>query len=337
MTATIKDVAREANVSVASVSRALNGRGNMSDATRARVLKAAQRLDYAPNGMARSLITRRTHTVGALLPELYGEFFSELIRGLDLAARAHGLHLMVSSSHGNAAEAAAAIRALHGRVDGLLLMSPYADAAFLGTHLRAGLPTVVMNTQCADERVPSFSVDNYGGAQAVVRHLIGLGHRRIAHIAGPQDNFEAAERLRGYRDALAELAPDQEPEVLPGGFTEESGHRAGQAIAAMARRPDAVFAGNDSMAIGCLFALAAAGLRVPVDIALAGFDDIPISRFVNPPLTTCRVRIADLGRHAMDRLIAVVTESTVAEVETHTVSPELVVRASCGAGSASTR
>ncbi|MFC4728125.1 LacI family DNA-binding transcriptional regulator [Coralloluteibacterium thermophilus] len=330
MTATIKDVAREANVSVASVSRALNGHGSMAEETRARVLQVAKRLNYAPNGMARSLIMRRTHTLGALLPELHGEFFSELIRGIDLAARSNGMHLMVSSSHGNAAEVATALQAMRGRVDGLLLMSPYADAGFLQQNLSDALPTVLMNTRMPGTGISSFSVDNYAAARAMVTHLVACGHRRIVHVAGPTENFDAAERRRGYEDALRALLPDQRPEVVAGRFTEESGHAAGARIAAMAEPPDAVFAANDSMAIGCLFALGAAGLRVPEDIAVTGFDDIPIARFINPPLTTLRVRIAELGRHAMERLVATVADQGNPRIETRTLEPELVVRASCG-------
>jgi LacI family transcriptional regulator len=141
-TATIKDVAREAGVSVASVSRALNGGNGVTEATGQRIREVATRLSYVPHAAARSLITRRTHTIGALLPDLHGEFFSELIRGIDLAARARGLHLLVSSSHEGADEAAAALRAMHGRVDGMLILSSRVDAAFL----RANLPPACL--QC---------------------------------------------------------------------------------------------------------------------------------------------------------------------------------------------
>ena len=131
----------------------------------------------------------------------------------------------------------------------------------------------------------------------MTRHLISRGHRRVAFITGPDHNYEAQERLRGYRAALTDLVPGQPELLLPGDFTEESGWRAGSEIATLAERPTAVFAGNDMMAIGCLAALAEAGVKVPQDIALAGFDDIPIARYVTPPLSTMRVRIAELGGH----------------------------------------
>ena len=323
---TIKDVAREAGVSVATVSRALNGAASVTAETRRRIAGVAARLRYVPHGAARSLVTRRTQTVGALLPDLFGEFFSELIRGIDLAARARGLQLLVSSSHGDAAEAATALRAMQGRVDGLLIMSPHVDARFLREHLPGALPTVLMNTPVADRRYATLNVDNYGGARAMARHLLGCGYGDIAFIAGPADNFDAAERLRGFRDAVAGNA---HVSLLQGDFSEGSGYRAGRQLAAARERPRAVFAANDTMAIGCLYALTEAGLRVPEDIALAGFDDIPIARYVNPPLTTVRVRIADLGQGALERLVGRM-EDPDAPAPARTLACEIVPRASCG-------
>src|SRR3982074_7534 len=146
MGVTLKDVAREAQVSTATVSRVINGHGNVSDATRERILGVAERLRYVPDSAARSLSTGLTDTIGVLLPDLYGEFFSEIIRGIDQAPRGRRLHLLLSGVHGSAEEAALAIRALRGRVDGLLIMSPYADAAFLAEHSAAETPVVLMNT-----------------------------------------------------------------------------------------------------------------------------------------------------------------------------------------------
>jgi LacI family transcriptional regulator len=331
MAVTIKDVAREARVSVASVSRALNGHDTVTEDTRQRIEGVAMRLRYVPHSGARSLITRRTQTIGALLPDLHGEFFSELIRGIDLAARARGLHLLVSSSHGDASEAAAALRAMLGRVDGMLVMSPHVDASFLRDQLLADLPMVLMNTPLESARYSIMNVDNYGGAFAMVRHLIGCGHRRIALIAGPEHNYDAAERLRGYCAAMARFAPMMPTQVMHGDFTEESGNRAGRELLALKLRPQAVFAANDIMAAGCLYALKEAGVRVPDEIALAGFDDIPIARFVSPPLTTVRIRIADLGQRALERLVQTLEEPATTQASVQTLECEIVIRASCGA------
>jgi LacI family transcriptional regulator len=202
MPATIRDVARAAGVSVATVSRALNGADNVLPTTKQRIVEAAQLLRFTPSGAARSLITRRTDTVGALLPDLFGEYFSELIRGIDQAARARGLHLLVSSSHGDADEAAAAMRAMNGRVDGLIVMSPHADADFLQHNLPGRLPAVLLNTGATLPGHTRFVIDNFGGAKAMARHLAASGRKRIAFIGGPQGNHEAQERLRGYRAGL---------------------------------------------------------------------------------------------------------------------------------------
>ena len=171
---TLKDVAREAQVSTATVSRVINGHGNVSEATRERILGVAERLRYVPDSGARSLSTGLTHTIGVLLPDLYGEFFSEIIRGIDQAARARGLHLLLSGVHGSAAEAARAIRALKGRVDGLLIMSPYADAAFLEEHSAADTPAVLMNTPVRGYGHSAFCIDNRGGARVMVSHLASV-------------------------------------------------------------------------------------------------------------------------------------------------------------------
>jgi LacI family transcriptional regulator len=332
MAITIKDVAQAAGVSVASVSRALNGHASITDDTRKHVLAVVKRMRYMPHVGARSLTTSFTNTIGVLLPDLYGEFFSEMIRGIDGAARRRGLHLMVSSLHGDADEAALAIRAMRGRVDGLLVMSPHVDADFLSDNLPEDLPIVLMNTAAAGTQYPSISVDNYSGAHAMVAHLAARGYRRIAFVAGPSGNFEAQERLRGYRAALAELVPGAAAQVYEGDFSEQSGTAVGQALLALdaASRPDALFAANDMMAIGALLALKQGGLQLPRDMALAGFDDIPIARYVSPPLTTVHVPIAELGVQALEGLVARIGQTGGAPAATQTLGAELVARASTG-------
>ncbi|MBK6469792.1 MAG: LacI family DNA-binding transcriptional regulator [Betaproteobacteria bacterium] len=329
MPATIRDVARAAGVSVATVSRALNGATNVLPETRQRIEDAARALRFTPSGAARSLITRRTDTIGALLPDLHGEYFSELIRGIDQAARARGLHLLVSSSHGNADEAAAALRAMNGRVDGLLVMSPHADADFLRHNLPGSLPAVLLNSGIDLEDHASFVIDNLGGATTMTRHLVASGRQRVAFITGAQGNDEAAQRLAGYR---AGLKPGMREMVFDGDFSEEAGWAAGRRIANHKPRPDAVFAANDMMAVGCMAALHEAGLRVPDDIAVVGFDDIPIARYVTPALTTIRVPIAALGAAALDALVKAVEAPATQATHTVVTPVELVVRRSCGAG-----
>jgi LacI family transcriptional regulator len=335
MSASIKEVALKAGVSIATVSRVINGTGPVAEETRRRIRDAIEELRYVPHGAARSLITNQTDTIGVLLPDLYGEFFSEVIRGIDAAARKSRYHVLVSGFHSDRAEIEAVLRAMRGRVDGLIVLSPDVDAQTLRRNLPETLPVVLLNTPVDGAIFDAINLDNYGGAFAMVRHLAGLGHRRIAILQGPAENVDARERLRGYRDALRSLGiePSEALEIA-GDFSEESGYRAGQRLLALTPRPTAVFAANDSMAIGCLLALRAAGVRVPDDVALAGFDDVPIARYITPPLSSVHVPIAELGTRAMERLLHAVESKNEHERRQETVATTLMVRGSCGGGAA---
>jgi LacI family transcriptional regulator len=332
MTVTITRVAEEAGVSVATVSRVLNGKGPVSEATRRRILEVAARLRYVPHGAARSLITRQTDTIGVFLPDIHGEFFSELLRGIDLASRNSGYHLLVSGSHSNRAEMGALIAATRGRVDGLIVMSPDINPQTLSANLPEGLPTVVLNSRVTGPGFDSIRIDNHGGALVMTRHLLDLGHRRIVFIKGPARNHEARERLRGYRDAIEGAAGRGTAAVeLDGDFTEEGGFRAGTPFMALRPRPTAVFAGNDSMAIGMRSFLRGVGLRIPDDLSLVGFDDIPMARFVSPPLTSVQVPIAQLGTRAVERLLDAITDKGGHQCRHEILATTLVVRRSATA------
>ncbi|MGY4398123.1 LacI family transcriptional regulator [Sphingomonas sp. UYAg733] len=329
-TATIRDVARTASVSVASASRALNGHASVTAATRARVIEAADALNYVPHLGARSLSTRRSNTIGVVLPDLFGEFFSEIIRGIDYAAHRRGLQLLLSNMHGSAQETAAALRAMRGRVDGLLVMSPQLDADFLAHNLPKGLPAVVMNGRIEGARHASIAIDNQAGAHAAVAHLVAQGCKRIAHLAGPVGNADADERALGFREAVAEMLGDRDPIVLAGDFSEEAGIAAAADLAG--RGVDGVFSANDIMAIGCMIALADTGVDIPGDVAIVGFDDVPIARYVTPGLSTMRVHIAQLGESALERLVATIEADEAPEATAEFLTPELVVRASRARG-----
>jgi LacI family transcriptional regulator len=333
--ATIREVARGAGVSVATVSRVVNGTAVVREETRRRVEEEVARLRYAPNAAARSLTTNRTSTVGVILPDIWGEYFSEVIRGIDLSARQAGYHVLVSSSHSDAAETRDVLRAMHGRVDGVVLMSPHATPRSLEAWLPASLPVVLLNAAPGAGRFTALNVDNRGGARAMVSHLLGLGHRRFAFVNGPASNFDAAERRRGCREALraSGLPPDAAVEVV-GDFGEESGEAAGEAIARLSPRPTAVFAANDSMAIGVLFALGRAGVNVPGDVAVAGFDDIPLARFASPPLSTVRHDIRRLGERALARLLSEIAAEGTLQAAREVLPFSLVLRESTGDGRA---
>jgi LacI family transcriptional regulator len=329
MRSTIRDVAREAKVSVATVSRVINRSGPVSPDTRERIEAVARRLRYVPNGAARSLTMRRTYMLGALLPELHGEFFSEVIRGIDQEAQRQGYHLLVSSSHSAEAEIARAVQVMRGRVDGLIVMSPRVPASALEAYLPDGVPVVLIASRVEGTRFASLCVDNFGGAYAMVSHLVEEGHRRIALIEGAAGNFDTTERERGYRAALQKhgIEPDAALQV-PGDFTEFSGYEAVRRILEVRPAPTAIFAANDAMAIGALSALRDAGVRVPEQMAVAGFDDIPIARYLRPPLTSVNVSIHQLGARAVSHLLSVVEGASPSARHREVLPTRVVVRES---------
>jgi LacI family transcriptional regulator len=328
--ATIKDVARAAGVSIATVSRVYNGSTQVRESTRRRVRDVAVQLDYSPHGAARSLIMSETRTLGALLPDLYGEFFSEVIRGIDQTAQKHGFHLLVSSSHAHRPSMEAAIRSMRGRVDGLIVMSP---ERYAQPPRRAGaarrLPIVLLNSPEEGEGVDVITIANVEGARAMVGHLVGLGHRRIGIICGAAHNIDAEERLQGYREALHEagIAADPRYEVT-GDFSEQSGYDAALELADREARPTAIFAANDAMAIGALSALRNRKLRIPQDIAIAGFDDIPMARYVDPPLSSVHIDISALGARAAERLLYAIRHAATHAPHRETMPTTLALRGS---------
>lgn len=321
--ATIRDVARAASVSVASASRALNGHPSVSIALRERVAEAATRLRYVPHAGARSLSMARAHAIGVVLPDLHGEFFSELLRGMDRGASAAGFQLLLSNMHADPEQAARALSSMRGRVDGLLVMAPHVDPAFLDASIPVRSPAVFLNTAGEGDR-STIGIDNDAGSRALVRHLVEQGRRRIIHIAGPRGNVDAEERRSGFLAAVEAFGLASEASVMEGDFGEESGAGAVRALLRGPGPPDAIYAANDAMAIGCLLALREAGVRPPGRVAVTGFDDIPAARYVSPALTTVRVDIAALGERAITMLVRAMTGKAAAEHER--ITPELVVR-----------
>jgi LacI family transcriptional regulator len=324
---TIRDVAREAGVSVASASRALNDHQNVAPGTRDRIHAVARRLRYIPHEGARSLTRRRSNAIGVVLPDLFGEYFSELVRGIDRVAHAHGLQLLLSNMHGSPHETASAIRAMRGRVDGLLVMPPEGDGSYLRDALPVGLPAILLNHDEIHGEASAVGIDNHGGAQTVTRHLVARGYRRIAHISGPKHNRDARERQRGFVDAIAATIGERGPIIVPGDFTEAGGAEAARLLIAGKVPFDAVFCANDMMALGCISVLADAGLGIPDDVGVAGFDDIPLAHYATPPLTTMKVHIADIGERAMTGLLSQMRGSSEPPA-LQILLPELVVRAS---------
>ena len=334
MPTTIKEVAQHAGVSTATVSRALNNVGPVDERTRDRVRESARQLRYVPNATGRSLSRRKTEAIGLLLPDLFGEFFSEVLRGSDQTAQHSNYHLVVSSSRNNKKEIHAALTMMRGRVDGLVVMSPDIDAETLNETLPHSLPVVLLNCSVENSGFDSITIDNYGGARDMTRHLLSHGHRRIAIIKGTEGNFDARERLRGYLDALREVGIAEDPALqISGTFSESSGYDAARRLLTLPSRPTAIFACNDSMAIGALSALRDGDVRIPEEIALAGFDDVPIAAYLTPALTSVQVGIHSLGVRAVETVIDAVCNKNSHRKQQFLLRTTLSLRESCGCNS----
>lgn len=323
---TIRDVAQAASVSVASVSRAINGHDSVHPDTRARVLAAVEALGYFPHAGARSLSQARTHAIGVVLPDLHGEFFSEIVRGMDREVGARGYHLLLSNMHADADLAAQAIRSMRGRVDGLIVMAPLLEAGGLDRALPPDVPAVLVNCP-GDVARAAIRIDNAGGMETVVAHFAASGRRALVHVSGPSVNIDARERRQGFLSAMERHVPDREPIVIDGDFREESGVAAVASLRARGIACDGIIAGNDMMALGVLAGLREAGIDVPGRIAVAGFDDVPLARYLG--LTTVRVGLDAMGGRAVARLIDAL-EGGILSPATETIPTRLVVRATTG-------
>jgi len=337
MSPTLEEVARLAGVSRSTVSRVINNQPNVRPQTRERVWQAIRKSGYQPHAVARSLVTNRTQIIGLVTPEtvttlFVDPFFPLLLRGATEACNTHQYQLMLSLFTGPADQQEMYQRVLrNGYLDGVIVASTSLDDRLIPNLLRDRIPFVSVG-RYPNERVHYVDVDNVGGARIAVEHLIRLGHRRIATITGRLDMIAGEDRLSGYRQALeARRIPVEEELIVKGDFTESTGMVSMQRLLAVS--PSAVFVASDAMAIGALKALHQAGRRVPEDIALVSFDDIPIAAAVEPALTTVRQPIRRLGAMAVEVLVGLLKGPPEAEppIQKIILPTELVVRKSCGA------
>lgn len=318
------DVARLAGVSPSTVSRILNGTAKVSDDKRLAVLAAIEKVSFAPNQMAQGLKKGRSLTIGIVVQDISSPFFDETLRGIDDGLKGTGYASVIVSGHWNADEEADRVRLLLARkVDGIILLSGrISDEAVLGF---SGQRPIVSTGRALQTRTAlGFKTDNEYGAWLAVRHLVELGHRRIAFISGPANNHDADERLAGYRRALIEAQIDIDPAlIVEGNYHEASGMMAMNRLFDTHQQFTAVFAANDLTAYGARLALYRKGIRVPDDISLVGFDDLPGSSYTTPPLTTVRQPMYDMGRTATQALLRLINGET---VQGEIPPVELVVR-----------
>lgn len=330
---TIADVARRANVSIATVSRVLNGSAPVIPETAERIRSAIEELHFVPRAAARGLASRRTDTLGLLLPEIGEAFFSALLRGIEAEARLAGFDLLIhATSHIAHASAPALHRGLaEHNTDGLIVFTQSIDTDELSRLHSMDFPVVLLFQSPPDSLdIPAVLIENQPGARKLVDHLVEVHScRRIAFLRGPDGNEDSMQREAGYREALAKhgLAPD--PALVDvGGFNQEEAGAAVQRWLARGVQFDAVFAGDDDAAAGVLSTLHRAGARVPQDVKVAGFDDSPVAPYLLPPLTTVRAPIEQVGREAIRQLVHLIRGEPCQPI--NMMGTELVIRESCG-------
>jgi LacI family transcriptional regulator len=305
MTATIADVAVKAGVSTATVSRVLAGVGRARPETRARVLQAARELDYRPSEVARSLQRRSTQTLGLIITDIENPYFPQLVRSVEDAARAAGYSVLLCNAADDPEREASYLDLLvERRVDGLVIAASSLGARHGDWLTAPPIPVVLVNTAAPEADVPSIMSDNEGGARMVTRHLIDLGHKRFGYLMPPPRNVDAPERLAGVRKALRDAGiPSDALEVARGEALVWGGEVAADQLLDRAPETTAFVAYNDLMAIGALRALRRRGRRVPAESSVAGFDDVALAAYVDPPLTTIAQRTEEMGRWAVTHLV----------------------------------
>lgn len=335
MGATIYDIAKHAEVSIATVSRVFNGNTRVSDKTRERVLEVAKELGYQPHVSAQSLARRNSHLISAVIPVMTNDFYMGVMRGMQDALAATDYDLLVyAARRPEDVESQLARATQKGRAEGILLLSAPLSAAQIKHLKRRKQPVVLVDAY--HPAFDSISVDNVQGGYLATRHLIKLGHTRIAHITANPEPPPAIQRRQGYEKALKEAGLKVESSLVvgidkrPHAFVEEAGYASMKILLKRKHRPTAVFAASDAQALGAMRALQEEGLQIPEDMALVGFDDIDVCSYVG--LTTLRQPVYDMGRLAIEKFITR-REHTERPVSQTVFAPQLIVRASCGKAS----
>lgn len=302
----MRDVAERAGVSVSTVSHVINDTRPVSDVTRKRVERAMAELGYRPNALARSLRRQQTFSVGMIVPDSANPFFAEVARGIEDIGFSRDYSVILCNSDGDLDKQLAYTNSLIERqVAGILFVAAGVSTELVNDLRRRRVPLVVVDREVVGVEVDTVLTNHYKGGRLATQHLVDLGHRRIACISGGSELAPSAERVTGYRDALAANdLPFDATLVVRGDFQFEGGHAATRRLLALDERPTAVFACNDLMAVGCISAAVEAGVRVPEDLSVVGFDDIALASFVNPPLTTVAQPKREIGKLAMEMLLA---------------------------------
>jgi LacI family transcriptional regulator len=327
---TIVDVAREASVSYTTVSRVVNDKGSVKPETRERVLMAMTRLGYVVDQRARSLAGGRSQVIGLLVHDVGTSYIGEVIRGIDAELAPAQYDLLLYTTHRRKTkESAYVVTLTRGLADGLLLVLPRNPGDYLSTLREHRFPHVLIDHRGVDEVTPAVAATNRQGAYNATEYLVELGHRRIGFITGAMDQMCARDRLEGYRAALADRGINLDPElVYEGDFFQPLGYAGASALLELSHPPTAILASNDVSAFGVMEAIREHGLRIPDDVSVVGFDDIPQAAHVHPPLTTVRQPLEKMGRTATRMLLEYIKDPQ-RPIERTELSTELVIRQSC--------
>lgn len=333
MATTIFDVARRAGVSIGTVSRVVNNRDRVHPATRERVLKAIRELDYHANALARGLASQQTATLGLVIPQVNDPFFYQVVRGVEEAASAANYSLLIASQPRLPASEHRYLRLFQrGYVDAMVLAAIEIHTHEVQEIMEQGIPIVLVQLD-TDNNVPTFLADNYSGGRAMAEHLVLEHHyQRVAYITSTDHTPDSRERLRALRDVLQENGLNLPAEyIVRGDYLRDSGYQAMQQLLDLPERPEAVFAANDQMAIDAMMAIRERGLCIPEDIAVVGFDDIPMASYVSPPLTTVHQPIYELGWHAAHMALEIInSEQDIINPRKMLLPTSPVIRRSCG-------
>ena len=327
---TIVEVAAQAGVSFGTVSRVINNDVHVKKETRERVLETMQRLGFVANRQARSLAGGKSNSIGVLVPDLGTGYIGEIIRGIDAELSLTGLDLILYTTHRTASkEANYVTNFATGMVDGLLLVLPRSPADFIGNLTQRKFPFILIDHQGAGRDCPAVGATNWQGGYNATEYLISLGHRRIGFITGSMDLGCAVDRLAGYRSALRTDHISEAPElVYEGNFFQPDGYAGASALLDLPEPPTAIFASNDVMAMGVMDAVRNRGLRIPEDVSIIGFDDIPQASLVHPALTTVSQPLEKMGSVATQMLLDLLNHPE-KEADRIELPTQLIVRESC--------
>ena len=331
MTPKLEDIANRTGFSIATISRVLsNTQYPVKAAVREQILEAAREMGYKPNISARSLRTDRTNTIGILVDDLMSPFTPPVVRGIQDYLKAHDFMNLIVNSDWDPQQEQAAVENLVSRpVDGIIFVE-YSHLTSNEALTRVNKPGVFVHRLFGTKIQNSVVPDDHYGEELAVRHLLLLGHRSIAYINGPESWHNSRERLSGYRDVLAEAGISINPDwIKPGDWEVEGGYRAAQSLLQVKERPTAIFAANDSMALGAVYAIQDAGLSVPRDMAIVGYDNRDFARIVRPRITTVVMPVYEMGRIAAEMLLNQIAEGRRDDDEIK-VKGELIIRDTCG-------